>query len=80
MNARMPSSIIDAADHLDHAARQDRPFTHYEKTRLHLAGQIAAGLCANPHVFEMRGWQGEVARDSLSMADKILLVHMTGGC
>ncbi len=52
----------------------------YDKTRLAIAGRIAAGLCANPQVFAQRGWQGAVARDAWAVADKLLLLATTGGC
>jgi hypothetical protein len=74
------AAVIDAADLAEERARQDSPFSSYEKTRLHLAGQIAAGLCANPQTYRMQSWQGEVARNAISMADKILMVHLSGSC
>ena len=54
--------------------------TAYDKTRLALAGRIAAGLCANPHVCTQQSWRGAVARDALQIADNLLLLVTSGGC
>jgi hypothetical protein len=45
-----------------------------------MAARIAAGLCANPHVFEQRGWQGEVARAAYEVAGRLIQLSETGGC
>lgn len=51
-----------------------------ERLRLAMAARIAAGLCANPHVFEQRGWQGEVARAAYEVAGRLIQLSETGGC
>lgn len=49
------------------------------KTRLHLAGQIAAGLCANKENMIPGGWRATIARDSLQVADNLIKLATTGG-
>lgn len=49
------------------------------KTRLHLAGQIAAGLAANPEQVSMPHWEAETARSALSVADKLIKLAVQGG-
>lgn len=48
-------------------------------TRLHLAGQIAAGLAANPENMKPRNWEASIARSALDVADKIIRLTVTGG-
>lgn len=50
------------------------------RKRLALAGRIAAGMCANPNVYKQHGWQGEVARNALAVADKLVSLVESGGC
>ncbi len=50
------------------------------RTRLHLASQIAAGLCSNPENMISMDWEGSIARSALSVADKLIRLTMTGGC
>lgn len=61
-------------------ARAVDDFTPYEKMRLSLAARIAAGMCASPHIFESSDWEGEAARAAMRVADKLILIHVTGGC
>lgn len=61
-------------------AREVADFTPYEKMRLSLTARIAAGICANPEVFVTASWEGEAARTAMRVADKILMLHITGGC
>lgn len=49
------------------------------RTRLHLAGQIAAGLVANPEQLSLPYWEAETARAALSVADKLISLTVTGG-
>lgn len=49
------------------------------KTRLHLAGQIAAGLVSNPEQLSMPHWEAETARAALSVADKLIRLTVAGG-
>lgn len=49
------------------------------RTRLHLAGQIAAGLVSNPQQIALRSWEAETARAALSVADKIIRLAISGG-
>lgn len=55
-------------------------FTPYERMRLSLAARVAAGMCANPEVFASPGWEGEAARAAMRVADRLLLLHISGGC
>ena len=48
------------------------------RTRLHLAGQIAAGLVSNPAQLECRNWEAETARAALLVADKLIRLTITG--
>ena len=66
MNARVDQQVLD----LD-------PLT---RARLHLAGQIAAGLVSNPEQLALRDWEGETARAALRVADKLLRLVVSGGC
>lgn len=49
------------------------------RTRLYLAGQIAAGLLSNPEQLECRNWEAETARAALSVADKLIRLAISGG-
>lgn len=49
------------------------------RTRLHLAGQIAAGLVANPEQIACPHWEAETARAALSVADKLIRLTVSGG-
>lgn len=49
------------------------------KTRLHLAGQIASGMCANGENMCNTAWRACIARDSLQVADNIIKLA-TAGC
>jgi hypothetical protein len=80
MNARTKDDVFDLADRLEAKARQDRPFTEYERMRLELAARIAGGLCSNPHLYESHAWESTAAYSAMSIADKLLMLHMTGGC
>jgi hypothetical protein len=51
----------------------------YTRTRLMLAGQIAAGLASNPEQVSMPRWEAETARAALSVADKLIALTVTGG-
>lgn len=48
------------------------------KTRLHLAGQIAAGMCANKENMVPGGWKANIARDALAVADNIIKLTTAG--
>lgn len=50
------------------------------RTRLHLAGQIAAGLASNPAHVECLDWENEAVRIAARMADKLVRVIVSGGC
>jgi hypothetical protein len=50
------------------------------KMRLAMAARIAAGMSANPRVYECQNWRGQVARDSWELAGMLLLLEKTGGC
>lgn len=61
-----------------------RPETAFEldaltRTRLHLAGQIAAGLASNPEQLSMPHWEADTARAALSVADKLIRLVVSGG-
>lgn len=49
------------------------------KTRLHLAGQIAAGMCANKENMVPGNWRANIARDSLQVADNLIKLAVAGG-
>lgn len=49
------------------------------RTRLHLAGQIAAGFAANPENMAPSNWRATIARDALDVADKIIRLATSGG-
>lgn len=55
-------------------------FSPYERMRLSLAARVAAGMCANPEVFATPNWEGEAARAAMRVADRLLLLHISGGC
>lgn len=50
----------------------------YTKTRLMIAGQIAAGLASNPAQISCRNWESETARAALSVADKLIKLTVSG--
>lgn len=54
--------------------------TDLEKTRLTIAKEIAAGMCANPQTYLQQGWHAQVVNDSLRIADKLIVSVRTGGC
>lgn len=66
MNA--PLKAIRLADHQHLEAQIEAD----NRIRIGVASRIAAGMCANPHSMEMHNWQGEVAFNSLSVADKLI--------
>lgn len=49
------------------------------RTRLHLAGQIAAGLVSNPGQLACGNWEAETARAALLVADKLIRLTVSGG-
>lgn len=49
------------------------------RTRLHLAGQIAAGLASNPQQLTCRDWENETVRVAARMADKLIRLCVSGG-
>lgn len=49
------------------------------RVRLHLAGQIAAGLVSNPGHVACRDWENEACRIAARMADKIIRLSVSGG-
>lgn len=51
-----------------------------EAYRLSASARIAAGMCANPNVYEGRDWLGEVARNAYALAGKLMQLSETGGC
>lgn len=63
------------------AARENTAFEldALTRTRLHLAGQIAAGLASNPEQLALPYWEAETARAALSVADKLISLTVTGG-
>jgi len=52
----------------------------YDKTRLAIAGRLAAGMLANPKVYQSSGWKSGVARDAWDVAGNLMLLATTGGC
>lgn len=75
MNAPAPAAVLREA-----LERQEHEFSPWEKMRLSLAARIAGGMCANPNVYTCPNWEGEAARSAMKVADKLLLLHVTGGC
>lgn len=49
------------------------------RTRLHLAGEIAAGMCANKENMVPGNWRANIARDSLQVADNLIKLAVSGG-
>jgi hypothetical protein len=49
------------------------------RTRLMLAGQIAAGLVSNPGHVACRDWENEAVRIAARMADKLVRLTAQGG-
>lgn len=49
------------------------------RTRLHLAGQIAAGLASNPSHVCCHDWENEAVRIAARMADKLVRLTVSGG-
>lgn len=62
------------------SARQETTFDldPLTKTRLHLAGQIAAGLASDGNQRQCRNWEAETARAALSVADKLIRLAVSG--
>lgn len=50
------------------------------RIRLEMASRIAAGLAADGNQRSCRDWEGEAARASLRVADKLLQLVISGGC
>lgn len=48
------------------------------RARIHLAGQIAGGMCANKENMIPAGWRATIARDSLTLADNIIKLATQG--
>lgn len=48
------------------------------KTRLHLAGQIASGMCANKENMTNYAWRATIARDAMQVADNIVKLAVSG--
>ncbi len=63
------------------SARQETDFEldAMTRTRLHLAGQIAAGLVSNHRHTECRDWENEACRIAARMAEKLILLTVSGG-
>jgi hypothetical protein len=49
------------------------------RTRLMLAGQIAAGLVSDGNQRRCSNWEGESARAALLVADKLIRLVVSGG-
>lgn len=62
-------------------ARQQSTFEldNLTRTRLMLAGQIAAGLVSNPAQLSCRNWEAETARAAMLVADKLIHLAVSGG-
>ncbi len=62
-------------------ARQETAFEldALTRTRLHLAGQIASGMCANKENMVPGNWRANIARDSLQVADNLIKLAVSGG-
>lgn len=43
-----------------------------EKMLIALAGRIAAGMCANPAIYKMNGWQREVSFNAVQVARRVV--------
>lgn len=52
----------------------------FTRARLHLAGQIAAGLASLPAQVSGRDFEGETARVAVRIADKVIALVVSGGC
>jgi hypothetical protein len=50
-----------------------------QKMRLSVAAKIAGGMCANKENMRMSSWEAEIARASLSVADKLIHLVTAGG-
>ena len=50
------------------------------RIRLEMASRIAAGLAADGNQRSCRDWEGEAARASLRVADKLLRLVISGTC
>lgn len=50
------------------------------RIRLEMASRIAAGLAADGNQRACRDWEGEAARASLRVADKLIKLVYSGGC
>lgn len=63
------------------SARQSTEFDldALTRTRLHLAGQIASGMCANKENYVVGAWQASIASNSLEIADKLIRLAVSGG-
>ena len=48
--------------------------------RIAIAARIAAGMAANPEIYQMKAWQGEIARNAWEVAGRLLLLAESGGC
>ena len=74
----MPHVVFGGANM---TARQQSTFEldNLTRTRLMLAGQIAAGMCGNKENYTTPHWQASIARSSLEIADKLIKLTVTGG-
>lgn len=50
-----------------------------QKARLLLASRIAAGMAANPGIYEGPDWKTTIALDSWTVAGKLLSLARNGG-
>lgn len=50
----------------------------WSKMRIHIAGQIAAGLASNPEELRITAYESEIARASVSIADHIISYVLFG--
>jgi len=63
------------------SARQETAFEldALTRTRLMLAGQIAAGLASNPNHVNQGDWENKAVRIASDMARKLVALHVSGG-
>jgi len=63
------------------SARQESNFEldALTRTRLMLAGQIAAGLASNPAHVACRDWENQAVRLATDMAAKLIKLNVSGG-
>ena len=74
MNAPARAEILAAAE------ATGLEFSPRDRQLLAMAAHVAGGMAANPEVYVGQDYEGTIARASYRIAQKIMTLHVTGGC